>query len=98
MTHASAIPPKLRILLTKAQEIILTELYNNAIALNAETDKALHGVKPANFNGRIIAVHICNLRKLLKPLGITIKTIWGRGYMLTDESRAIIASMTREAA
>lgn len=39
---------------------------------------------------KIVTVYICKLRKFLKPHGVTIKTIWGRGYCLTPEGRAYI--------
>ncbi|WP_315920392.1 winged helix-turn-helix domain-containing protein [Mesorhizobium sp. SP-1A] len=31
---------------------------------------------------KIIDVWVCKLRKKLKPLGINIDTVWGRGYRL----------------
>ena len=31
---------------------------------------------------KIIDVWICKLRKKLKPLGVNIDTVWGRGYRL----------------
>jgi len=32
----------------------------------------------------VLACQICHLRRLLRPSGETIRTIWGRGYQLTD--------------
>ena len=43
---------------------------------------------------KIVDVFICKLRKKLKPFGVSIGTVWGVGYYLSDETRA----MFREAA
>lgn len=32
--------------------------------------------------GRVLAVQICHLRKILKPIGISIQPIWGGGWYL----------------
>jgi hypothetical protein len=37
-----------------------------------------------------LSVYICEMRKKLAPYGIEIKTVWGHGYGLSDESRRII--------
>lgn len=39
---------------------------------------------------KIIDVFICKLRKKLKPFGIEIATIWGVGYQMTADSKALI--------
>lgn len=31
---------------------------------------------------KIVDVYVCKIRKKLKPLGIDIQTIWGRGYRM----------------
>jgi len=97
MTGAK-LPATLRVLLTKSQESLLAELYQGGVRSHAQLVDSLLGGRLIKTEDKIVHVHVCNLRKKLKPLGITIQTVWGRGYMLTDESRAIIASMMREAA
>jgi two-component system cell cycle response regulator CtrA len=37
---------------------------------------------------KIIDVIFCKIRKKLKPFGVQIETIWGRGYFLDPENRA----------
>jgi two-component system cell cycle response regulator CtrA len=43
---------------------------------------------------KIVDVFICKMRAKLKPFGIEIKTVWGRGYALTDESRAKLKGLS----
>jgi DNA-binding response OmpR family regulator len=41
---------------------------------------------------KIIDVWVCKLRKKLRPLGVNIETVWGRGY------RLVMAAARKEAA
>jgi hypothetical protein len=36
---------------------------------------------------KMVDVVICNLRKKLKPYGLTIQTLWGHGYYIDAEGR-----------
>ncbi|MCV9910196.1 helix-turn-helix domain-containing protein [Brucella sp. HL-2] len=36
---------------------------------------------------KIIDVHICYMRRKLRPFGIQIGTVWGRGFSLSDRRR-----------
>lgn len=38
-------------------------------------------------NPKMVDVMVCNLRKKLKPFGLTIQTLWGRGYFLDEQDR-----------
>jgi len=49
----------------RSKEQILRELY-------------LHDQDEAEI--KIVDVFVCKLRKKLKPLGLKIETLWGRGY------------------
>jgi two-component system cell cycle response regulator CtrA len=42
---------------------------------------------------KILDVFVCKIRKKLKPFGIEILTLWGIGYRLTAESRALLAPL-----
>lgn len=56
-----------------------------------ESQRAMRRSRPNNpetTDPKMVDVVICNLRKRLKPLGIKIKTIWGAGYSLEEDSRA----------
>lgn len=38
---------------------------------------------------KIVDVFICKIRKKLKPFGVRIETVWGRGYRLGPAERAL---------
>jgi hypothetical protein len=44
---------------------------------------------------KMVDVVICKLRTKLKPKGIFIATLWGRGYYLTEESRKIAEDLLK---
>jgi hypothetical protein len=55
-----------------------------------ESQRALRRTRPNNpetTDPKMVDVVICKLRKKLRPLKIDIKTLWGRGYYLDEESR-----------
>ena len=39
---------------------------------------------------KIVDVFICHIRRKLKPFGLTIETVWGRGYRLSAEAKAAV--------
>ena len=41
---------------------------------------SLYAVEADEAEIKIIDVQICKLRSKLEPLGLTIQTVWGRGY------------------
>lgn len=43
---------------------------------------ALYQLRNEEPEIKIIDVFVCRLRKKLKPLGVNIDTVWGRGYRL----------------
>jgi hypothetical protein len=46
---------------------------------------------------KMVDVVICNLRKKLKPYGLTIQTLWGHGYYIDAEGRkAALALVEKE--
>lgn len=50
---------------------------------------------------KIVDVFICKLRRKLKPFGLEVLTIWGVGYRLTAETKALCREqfgLTTEAA
>lgn len=44
---------------------------------------------------KIIDVWICRLRKVLRPYGLEIKTVWGKGYYMLPETKEKIRALTR---
>lgn len=48
-------------------------------------------------NPKMVDVMICNLRKKLKVFGLTINTLWGRGYYLdTPDRQRVLSLVERE--
>ena len=86
--------------LTPFMRRVLDTLRENETATHAQIFKALYGdilIDPEHESNRV-KIHIWRLRRAVKPYGVTVISKRTHGYMLTDESRAIIASMMREAA
>ncbi len=46
---------------------------------------------------KIVDVYICKARKKLKRFGVEIETVWGRGFRLTAESKAIAQGLLDQA-
>ena len=77
--------------LTRTEETVLGALMAHPVATR---DHFMHAL----YNGRgdlepdvkIVDIYISKLRRKLKSFGIEIKTEWGRGYALTQDSKAII--------
>lgn len=42
---------------------------------------------------KIVDVFVCKLRKKLTPHGVVIGTIWGRGYFLSEETKARVRQL-----
>jgi hypothetical protein len=65
-----------------------------------EAQRATRANRPNNpeeTDPKMVDVVICNLRKKLKPFGLTINTLWGRGYYLDPKDRqSVLASVERE--
>lgn len=56
-----------------------------------ETQRALRRAdNPETTDKKMVDVIICKLRKKLRKFNVDIKTIWGRGYFIDDESRQIV--------
>jgi DNA-binding response OmpR family regulator len=45
---------------------------------------------------KVFDVQVCHMRRKLRPYGIEIKTVWGRGYMLEHEAVRRIEDLLRE--
>lgn len=56
------------------KQAIMTALYSGRIDDGAEE--------------KMVDVFICKIRKKLKPFGVAIETVWGRGYQVSAEIRA----------
>lgn len=45
----------------------------------------------------VVSVRMCTMRAKLKPFGIEIETVWGRGYRLPEASRQALLNWNTEA-
>lgn len=61
-----------------------------------ETQRSLRRTRPdksETTDPKMVDVVVCNLRKRLKPFGVKIKTLWGRGYYLDEENRTKVEAI-----
>lgn len=71
---------------------ILAGHFGNAVSHDTIISK-LHGAgdEPMDaLNG--VCVQVSYLRKVLPRIGLTIKTVWGRGYALVEHAEAVHAA------
>ena len=47
---------------------------------------------------KIVDVFVCKMRRKLKPFGVDIKTAWGTGYYLDNETKKRVRAMMPAAA
>lgn len=64
-------------------------------------DHLMHALYSLRHDGeepemKILDVLVCKLRKKLSPLGITIETIWGQGYLMTPDMQARSLAMIEQ--
>jgi two-component system cell cycle response regulator CtrA len=76
--------------LTPREALLFGALYKNT---RVTTQMAMASLYHLYSDGdlpepKIIDVFICKMRKKLKPFGIKIKTIWGQGYFMSEDSKA----------
>jgi two-component system cell cycle response regulator CtrA len=71
--------------LTSQQGTILSVLIKREWASSG----ALHSIlrTRAQDDGNLVGMQICKLRKKLRPLGVEIETMWGRGYRISPEHK-----------
>jgi two-component system cell cycle response regulator CtrA len=46
---------------------------------------------------KIVDVYVCKARKKLRGFGVEIETVWGRGYRLSAECKAIALGLLEQA-
>jgi DNA-binding response OmpR family regulator len=77
--------------LTRTEEAVLGTLVTHCTTTRDHIMHNLYGGRgDAEPDIKIVDIYISRLRKKLKGFGIEIKTEWGRGYLLTPASKAII--------
>jgi two-component system cell cycle response regulator CtrA len=88
-TPVLAFPPQWR--LTSRETSMLAALYAAKGALGKEA--LHHAVSDLEIETepKIVDVYICKIRRKVGRFGIRIETLWGDGFRLRGESRAVIA-------
>lgn len=79
--------------LTGSENALLGALMAKPVATKEMIYNALYGLHDEPPGQKIIDVYVCKIRTKLKPWNIPIETLWGRGYMLSPESKARINAM-----
>jgi two-component system cell cycle response regulator CtrA len=85
--------PPIEFCLTESERLILAILYKSPTMIKRETimDTLYHFRSGSEIpHAKIVDVFICKLRAKMKTYGVTIDTIWGQGYILSDASRRIL--------
>lgn len=83
--------PHERLPLGKAERVILGLLVKTGQARNEQIAELVWGDRPDGGPDDInnnVKVHLSKLRRKLVPLGVTIKTLWNIGYVMSKEDRA----------
>jgi two-component system cell cycle response regulator CtrA len=85
--------------LTYSERLMVGLLVRRGRVLRSQFMTLLYAERPDHEPcDKIVDVLICKIRKKLKPHGIQIKTIWGAGYEMPQESKEIFKRMVAEAA
>ena len=88
------------LILTPAEQRLVAALYSNGRC----SKEFLHYACCSDATGsheqeiKIVDVFVCKARKKLKPYGIEITTLWGQGYLMPKDSKAIIDELKRKEA
>ena len=83
--------------LTGAEQRLFGVLMARATATKEQLMAGVYAGRMDQAEIKIIDVFVCKARKKLAVVGITISTIWGQGYMLPPESKALAKALIVEA-
>lgn len=71
--------------LTSSEARLFAFLTTRDVASKSAIMQALYSDRPdEDPEPKIIDVFVCKLRAKVKPFGVNIETVWGRGYSLAD--------------
>jgi DNA-binding response OmpR family regulator len=76
--------------LTRAEEKLLGSLYSAPNYMRRHEALRMASCIDPHADQKVVEVRVCKMRKKLRPHGIEIRTVWGEGYELTNESARII--------
>lgn len=81
--------------ITNQQRTLMAALMRHDMVNKESFHFSLYGHRNNPPGIKIIDVLICKLRKRLNDIGITIHTLWGKGYFISPEDKAFIREMMR---
>lgn len=90
------LPPHLK--LTARQEQLVKVMMSRPMMTREAAMFIIYQDNPEGVEPKILDVFICKIRKKLAEHGIEIKTIWGRGWQITEDGRRRIAELNRQGA
>lgn len=76
--------------MTRLQATVFVALLHRPEISKEQVHSAIEATRPANAeptDHKMIDVVICHIRKKIQSHGVTLKTVWGLGYMLAPEER-----------
>ena len=76
--------------LTRTEATVASLLLRRPIVTRDAIMTFMYSTRADAPSVKIADVFICRLRRKLKPYGIEIETVWGRGYRLTKEGRQML--------
>lgn len=80
--------------LTDFEQLFLGMIFKRKGVVTKEAVyQVMYGLRDDPPEVKIMDVWVCKLRKKLKPWGVLIETVWGRGWTISDEVRDRIADM-----
>lgn len=76
--------------LTPQEVSVFAQLWDarGALVTKERLLSRLYLVEADEADIKIVDVHVCRLRRKLKPLGVEIGTVWGQGYRLVRKREA----------
>ncbi len=80
---------------TNSEQLIMTSLMRHDVATKENLYFTLYGHRNDMPEWRPVEVFICHIRKKLKPIGVLIQTVWGKGYSIPQEDKEFIREMMR---
>lgn len=92
-------PPELRLTAHEAA-ILQAMIAHDRVAPNwllYEATRQAPNAQGFDVDPKIIQIRICHLRKKLAPFGMSVETVWARGYRLESESRHRLLNWNTEA-
>lgn len=81
--------------LTNHEARLLGLLMKRDLVTKDMAHTGLYGLRTggADVEIKIIDVFVCKMRRKLKPFGVEIETVWGQGYRMTAENKAVVNAM-----